>query len=252
MMMKTNLISIFVFVLGCFGSMSLCSQTNIDTDIKKMIYKASTSNSVLLWEKAISMLETAQKECPSNEVILHLGYAHYGLAGTCIGKKEETKGTAAIEKGKTYAEKLLKQADYEDDANALLGGLTGMSIAFSPISGMFLGSKSDNYLTKALKLNAENAFALLQQGSSLYNTPRMFGGDVNAAVSTFEKAIAIFEKQNDEYDWIKLETMVWLGQALQNLERTDEAVAVYNKILEKEPNYDWVTNALLPKALNSK
>jgi len=177
---------------------------------------------------------------------LQLAYANYGLAGTCIGSGNEDRGEQACKDGIAYASKLLKDENYASEAYALLSGLFGMQIAFNPMKGMYLGPKSDKYVAKAIALNDKNAFAYLQKGSSLFNTPAMFGGSVKKSVEQFEKAISIYQESAIPMNLWELEAKVWLGQAYASIGELDKAKSIYLAILKETPEFAWVKSYLLP------
>lgn len=241
--MKNILFCFMTFwFIGSVQAQNICEFNELET-----MFKAYTLNSIALWEKTINELEKDGRLKSDPEIQLQYAYAHYGLAGTCIGARQKEKGLAASKVGERYAKKLLNNEAYASEGHALLSGLFGLQIAFNPMKGMYLGPKSDKHCDLALKLNEENAFAYLQKGSSLYNTPSMFGGSVEKSVEQFEKAIALYEVEDIPLNLWKMEAQVWLGQAYASLGRLQEAKDIYDDILIEAPDFAWVKSYLLPK-----
>lgn len=239
----------FLFLLVLSTSVLQSQDSGIIEEPTDLMVTAFTLGSDLLWDKSIAEARSNFEQLESSENLLQLCYTYYGKASNCIGLQKEDEGEQAIEFGLAAAERLAKDRAYASDAYALLGGFNGLAIAFSPMKGMFLGPKSDKQIAKALALEAENAIGWLQKGSSQYNTPRMFGGSARKAVETFRKSIQYFDKDLEKPRWMKLEAMIWLGQAYHYLKDYRNAEAVYNEVLALAPGLQWVEKSLLPATL---
>jgi tetratricopeptide (TPR) repeat protein len=83
-----------------------------------------------------------------------------------------------------------------------------------------------------------------------YNTPAFFGGSKEEAIINYKHAIILYKKDVSvdslKIDWGCAETYAWLGVALKDLGKTDEAKDAFNKALEIAPDYGWVKYVLLP------
>jgi len=242
----------FFYVLLMF-TLSLSNvegqETTQSEDISSLMFKASTTNSELLWDRAVTLAKSTYESSNESEDLLQLCYVYYGKTGTLISKRDKEKGEKTIELGLASAEKLSLDSEYESVANALLGGFNGLSIAFSPMKGMVLGPKSDKQLNKSLKLDPENAIAWLQKGSSQYNTPRIFGGSVKESIESFKKSITYFEADQSMPVWMKIEAMIWLGQAYHYMEDYQKARETYNAVLDIAAGHQWIEKILLPATM---
>ena len=220
-----------------------------DEKLDELMLKASIVNSSMLWDRAINLTLINYKASNTSKDLLELCYAYYGKLGNCLSKQDREEGIAIIEKGLAAAEKLSQDFEHESVAYALLAGFNGMSIAFSPMKGMFLGPESDKQIEKSLDLDPNNAIGWLQKGSSQYNTPRIFGGSVDKSVDSFKKSIKCFEKDDSTPIWMKLEAMIWLGQAYYYKEEYQSAKDIFISVLNIAPSHQWVEQSLLPAAL---
>jgi len=247
--MNIKYLIISSLLMVSFLNYNVTAQENTQSELSKMMHSASILNSEILWDKSIEQAKNAYNDSNSSEDLLQLCYAYYGRVGTCLSKKDSDHGEKILELAIASAEKLSQDESYESLARSLLGGYYGMSIAFSPMSGMYLGPKSDDQIGKSLKLNPENAFAWLQKGSSQYNTPRIFGGSVTKSIDSFKKSIEYFNADESLHEWLKIEAMVWLGQAYHYQEEYQNAREVYQEILEIAPGFEWVEDVLMPKTL---
>lgn len=235
-------------LLLIFLSSSAAAQENDCTNsLSQDMLKASLLNSRTLWDRIVSEAESTFKTTQKENDLVELAYAYYGSLGNCLSDMNKDKGLALAEKGIDVSKKLSETEEFKSLGHALLSGFYGMSIAFNPMKGMTLGPKSDKHIKEALKINEENPFAWLQKGSSQFNTPRIFGGSVTKSIESFKKSISFYEKQSHEILWLKIEAMIWLGQAYHEKELYKEAETVFKNILEIAPGYQWVERILLPR-----
>jgi tetratricopeptide (TPR) repeat protein len=176
-----------------------------------------------------------------------LAKARFGAVGACFAHQEESQAKKWLKAAEKDLKGLLKSREDWAEAHALLAGVYGMQIALSPMKGMFLGPKSSRHIEQALSIDPDNALAHYQQGSSLYNTPAMFGGDVEKAIRHLERARILYEQQSDGYNWEYLNTLAMLGQAYHYQDRYQDARRVYEEALQAAPAFGWVKNVLLPE-----
>jgi len=228
---------------------NLWGQDPQSADPSKLMYTAATINSELLWDRAIEVSKNAYDISGSGDDLIQLCYAYYGKMGNCISRQAKDEGEDIAELGLAAAEKLTEESSYKSEALALMAGYNGMAIALSPMKGMYLGPKSDSQVSKSLELEPENPIGWLQKGSSQYNTPRIFGGNARKSIESFKKSIQYFESDTGKPLWMKIEAMIWLGQAYYYEEDYESARETYNKILAIVPGHDWVVNILLPVTL---
>lgn len=245
--MKKTFVSILVAVAAIGQSQS----QNIDA----LMYKAYVTNSMSLWEKAVSVTKNNSTASP-NDMDMKLTYAlaQYGLLNATMAEEDETQFDKYLDETKETIEFLIEEGSKESEGKALLSSVYGLQMGYSPMKGMFLGGKSSSLIEEALKAKP-NAPMInkIYAGSKLF-TPEMFGGDVNVSIKHFEKAILNYEKDTVliKNNWLYLDTHAFLGIAYRKVDRTDDAISIYNKILKVEPDYGWVSNVLLPSAENAK
>jgi tetratricopeptide (TPR) repeat protein len=126
----------------------------------------------------------------------------------------------------------------------------GNKIAVNPFTAMTLGPKSGKAMGKAMELEPNNPRNYLIAGLSANFTPKMFGGGKDKAKHNFEQAIAHFDsyKATDLVlpDWGHDEACAWLGVIQMNDGEFNAAKANFDRALEINPEYGWVTYVLLP------
>ena len=151
----------------------------------------------------------------------------------------------------TDAEEQLGQAIKVDgsfaEAYGLLAMVYGSQIAKNADLGPTLGMSLGETLGRALSIEPNSPRLLMMQGVSLLHTPAEYGGDPRQAEVIFARALAIFDKEPAGKPWPtwgRLDTHVWLGQALAGRGDIDGARAQYKAALTLAPDSLWAKGML--------
>ncbi len=179
----------------------------------------------------------------------YMGLAEYRLTNLswAAGRRERRRHVEAAIDDLEQAVEL--DPDFAE-AHALLGGACGLKIAINPLSAMSMGPKNQRARVRARELAPDNPRVVLLEAISLFNTPGAFGGDKEKALELTQRAADLFaaEQVTDpaQPSWGREEVHAWLGIILADAGRVEEARAAYEKALEINPDYGWVTYYLLP------
>ncbi|MEM9998185.1 MAG: tetratricopeptide repeat protein [Bacteroidota bacterium] len=140
------------------------------------------------------------------------------------------------------------------EAYALHSSLLGQKVGMKPMLGMLIGPKVGRIMDRGKAADPDNPRVVMTEAQSLLFTPKMWGGSKERAMEGFRRAITLFEAEaaNPPADplaprWGHDEAYAWLGLALSELERPDEARAAYEQALAINPSYGWVSRVLLPQ-----
>lgn len=237
--MKNILILIYSFF-----AFSISAQ---DSLLQVKMYEAYLNADNGKWLECINALDAIYEKSSDDTDLLNLAKAQHASFTSFKIKKDEEGAQKVLDEAQKNVEIYLQNNGKSAEANALLSGILGMQISLSPMRGMSLGSKSSNLIDKALKYEPMNGLANYQKGSSLYFTPRMWGGDVPEAIKYLEAAKAIYEIQGIENNWNYLNTLAVLGQSYHYQENLNKAKESYDLALSTAPNFGWVKFNLLPK-----
>ena len=109
------------------------------------------------------------------------------------------------------------------DAHALLADLYSAKIS-GMLSGIQFGPKANAEIQRAFQLDPSNAQAFGVMGRKYLYAPSRFGGDLDKAIDSFKKAIAL-DLHNDE-------DFVWLGIAYRKKGDSDSAKAAISQALQ--------------------
>lgn len=202
-----------------------------------------------------SMLERALAMDPDNVLLqYHLSHAEYRLM-TYLLNREKDNFDPVADRAEERLETILSKKPDWSEAQALLSGVYGLMIGHTWTRAMTLGPRANRLAQQASENDPDNPRAWLMHGSQKLNTPKMFGGSIEEAIEAFEKSVELFESAADTAplspSWGYTDALVWLGIAYERLDRDEEALAVFHKALEIEPEFGWVMYNLLP-ALEEK
>lgn len=228
--------------------LTITSALHAQTEGDKMAYQAYVTSNKSLWKQLVSKEQSAFDKSKTNENRYRLLLAQHGLLGATMADQDEDLFDDHFKKAKDNIEELI-EADYEvANAKAMLSSIYGWEIAYSGYKGMFLGSKNSSNIESATKLDPSSPLVWQVHASYKLFTPEMFGGDLNEAVKSFEKAVKLYDASEaaQKSNWRYLDALAWLGQAYESTNQNDKAKQTYEKALEVEPNFGWVKYALLP------
>ena len=174
---------------------------------------------------------------------LHLAYV---LASRTT--KEDPKGSRAL------IEQALKahEADPDPECRALIGGLLGLKIGFSPMSGMTLGPRAQSLFDEALARQPGSPRIALLRAIHLLHTPAFVGGGVKVALPLMEGAVRLAEKEAPPSDpwapsWGRIESLGWLAYAQVEAEQPAAAWRTVDQVLALDPGNGFVQAMVLPR-----
>ncbi|MBY0432492.1 MAG: hypothetical protein K2U26_00110 [Cyclobacteriaceae bacterium] len=214
------------------------------------MYKAYVSQSKELWVKSVSAFENEAKLSPaSTEKQFNLAVAQYGLLLGTMASQDEDLFDEYVSKTKDQLEKVISYPATAADGKGMLSAVMGLQMAYSPMKGITLGSKSGSLAAEAKNLAPDSPLAWRFYGSNKLYTPSTFGGDVKEAISALEKSIKLFESKLEQTknNWLYLDTIVLLGQAYSKNDEKPKAIATYKKAIGIEHQFMYA-KLLLAKA----
>lgn len=197
-------------------------------------------------ERAASLLDIEKLTNLSQQ---YTGYdaalAHYRLALSANLSGRAQLAKSAIKQAMSQLEQLNTHGQDNVEVKALLAQVYGYTIALSPIKGIVYGSKAQNMLKQAKQLAADNPRVLLVQGIAAINTPPMFGGDKEEALSLLNQAIAAYADDiYSSYHWGYAEAYTLRGMIYQQQGQRSQALADWQQALKLDPNYGWAKSLI--------
>ena len=254
--MKTKLqltiaIVFFSLAVSCNGFAAQGSENEIYTKIKSAltIYNFDSLNAIR------STLAARYEQEKASSALYYLTYSEYKLLEMCLRKDTASRFTGIKESAEKHANELSGIKGFESEGKVLMAGIYMMRIAYNWSEAIALTPLLYATLADAEKADKNNPRVFLLRGMMKFNTPEMFGGSKEDALTNFLSAAKLFENTEETKafnpEWGYLETLAWTGQVYAKLDNPETARFYYNKALSIEPGYGWVKYVLLP-ALDKK
>ncbi len=235
--LKTLVFAITVMALLAFGELS---------NVKKVSYDAYLSGSINLWKQSVQMAKRHYDQYPSDQSRFELVLSEYGLLNATLKDQDKDTFNEYIDNAIERCKELIKDDIHVAESKAIVSAMTGLKIAYSPWKGMFLGPKSSSYISEAMTLDPRSPIVQQLYGNHQNFTPEMWGGNPDNAIEAYQRAISIYEEKRQTDQWMYLDAHAWLGIVQKKQGRLQEAIAVWEKIVEKEPDFGWVKYNLIP------
>jgi tetratricopeptide (TPR) repeat protein len=244
-------------IFAIMAAVVICSHLSAQTDIRDFVNSAKATvergsliSDIGLLAQGRSMFERALAVDPENQLLqYHLAYVEYRMLIYYL-QTENDDFRVIAEQCEKRLESLLRNKPGWPEAQALLSGVYGLSIARNWTRGMTVGPKANRLAQQAVDSDPGNPRAWLMHGSQKLHTPPMFGGSLDDAVQAFERAIELYEDRlpGDPMlpEWGYADALTWLGIAYERQDRYDEALSAYHKVLDVVPDFSWVKYDLLP------
>jgi tetratricopeptide (TPR) repeat protein len=236
-------------VIACM----LCVYTIAQDKTDEVLYKAYAAGDAQpdVFKNAVATRKADYEKKSTDKLAgFKLAQAQFALLNSTMRLKDEDLFDAYYDDTVELIEKLMDQDSKWAEPPALLSAVYGLKMAYSPMQGMFLGPKSGSLIEKAKKLDPSSPFVMKVYANSKYFTPEMWGGDLQEAITSYEKCIQLYDAKPEslKFNWFYIDALAFMGQAYQKNNDNTKAVAAYEKALAAEPTFNWVKHSLLPKA----
>lgn len=194
-----------------------------------------------------SLLAATKQPNTDKYAYYYLGYADYSLADV-YADTDPSKATDCLHDADDALDQAIKLDPAFAEAYALLGSSYGFEIGLHPYKGMWLGSKSDKLMAKAMRLAPDDPRVLMLQGLSDFTTPESYGGDKHKALQEFSTALANFGSYKpadaEAPTWGKAQAFVWRGDAEVKANDASAAGRDYQAALAMVPAYKGAAREL--------
>ncbi len=203
------------------------------------------------WKKEIDSVENTLQI--SNNDKLNLINNQIGYIGWCIGEEKYDEAKQYIKLSQAHLETLENAQFKLSYVQSYQGALNGLKIGLNPFSAIFLGPGIVSKAKQAIELDPNNPNAYILLGNSKYYMWAMLGGSKPEALKYYKKAEQIIEQTTegtiDNWNYLTLLTMI--AYAYVEMGDYEEANNYYKKILNVEPNYQWIKEEVYPQFLKT-
>jgi tetratricopeptide (TPR) repeat protein len=223
-------------------------------DYQSLIYKHYLDGHMDLWEGVMEQMEQEYRRSKNTRLLLDLTEAQYGYIGYCLGDKQKKRAKSELAKAMDHIEILKKNMEPNPRVYSLEGAFYGFMIRFEPLRVRKYGALSEEANKRALELDSREAQAWMEKANIAFYKPAFAGGDKEEAVTLYEKAVSLFEAfpEGLTNNWLYLNCQVGLAMAYEETDRLQAARKLYEKMLRREPTFQWVSKDLYPRLLEKQ
>lgn len=252
-MKKLNLYTVYIIILKASFFLSLPGASGQDiSEFKSRIYNSYIKGEMEGWKETITQMEQVYKSKGNEEFLYELLMAQYGYIGFCLKEEYKKEASKLLDKARINLE-ILKQKD-PDNAEylALEGAFLGYEMGLHKLKAMVLGPKAKKKIDEAVERDPGLVRTLLEKGNQLYFSPKIVGGDTEKAIEYYSKAISKIESNKValKQNWIYVNSLLVLAQAYEKMGNLNYTCAIYEKIMEYDPDIKWVKNDLYTGCAN--
>ncbi|MFC2129344.1 tetratricopeptide repeat protein [Bacteroidota bacterium] len=235
---------IILFILLCSFFIGISAQN-------AKLYDAYISNQMDIWKTEMDRMEQDYLTEKNIDNLFDLTLAQYGYIAYCMSMDQKKMATDYVEKAKQNAETMLEYDSKWARAHATRGAIYGFEAGQAPYKGIVLGTRAIREVEEAMVLDPVNPYIWMEKGNIDLYKPTIFGGNKHDAIKFYLKAIELFEQDPGltEKNWLYLNTLNGLARAYVKTDRIKKANRTYLKILELEPDFQWIRNDVYPKFL---
>ena len=186
-----------------------------------------------LRELAVKLADYARQHPNDAEAHFGAARAHLALLNLYVLRDQKDPARQEMDVALKFINRSIELDAERPEAFALRAQLYGWKVALTnvlarPFVGISYGSKIDDDLDRARRLDPQNTSLHLSMGMKDYYRPAAAGGSLDRAVHCFRQAIEL-DKDNPDA-WL------WLGLALKAQKKLPEAKAAFEKVLKLDPD----------------
>ena len=207
--MKKLIIASFVFL---FSGLLLQAQ-DMEKVLKETLEKLKTDSTTAMWASTANRLEMIAGKW-SDKWVTHY-YAAYAFVIEAYMEPDKTRKDALLDKADQQLDLATKAMGKDDDETLVLKAMAANArMAVDPANRwQQYGQTFNDNIQKAKSINPNNPRIYYLQGTSLFFTPKAYGGGEKAAQPYFEKADGLFSSLQDTTDIMK----PWWGKAQNDM-----------------------------------
>ncbi len=153
-----------------------------------------------------SLLKLTQKN-PGNAVCFYeLARVDYYRCNAADVRGDKKAAEGALDQALSEAQQSLKLDDRSAVAHSLLADIYGRRIGLGRgfMLGARLGPKVAAENKRAQELDGNNPRVLASLGRQYLHAPKMFGGDLDKAIASFQKSLQFDPKGDETYIWLAI------------------------------------------------
>ena len=193
------------------------------------LYEAYTTRDMSVWEHYIDSADWDSLDTEQRKQLLNY---EYGFSAYMLGIDVE-KGKKLIQRFATHLE-AIKGELQEERYCAYLASVYTYQLALNRGQLVKYAKRIFSNIERAMELNPNDPFVLSMQGNVEFYSPF---GNKKTALGYYQKADSLYGIAGADYErWNRRAVQLTYIQCLDKQRRSDEAIALCEKLLAEEPN----------------
>ena len=193
------------------------------------LYEAYITRDMSVWEHYIDSADWDSLDTEQRKQLLNY---EYGFSAYMLGIDVE-KGKKLIQRFATHLE-AIKGELQEERYCAYLASVYTYQLALNRGQLVKYAKRIFSNIERAMELNPNDPFVLSMQGNVEFYSPF---GSKKAALEYFQKTDSLYGVAGADYErWNRRAVQLTYIQCLDKQRRSDEAIALCEKLLAEEPN----------------
>ncbi len=227
---------IIILIMITFYHFSLSATREYDCQM----LEAYVHEDMESWADMIVKLKAHYRKTKDKEDLFDATFAQYGYLGYLIDEKRYDEAKKILKEAEDNIDILIEHETCPSRAKSIKAALYAYEIAMNPGKTIYLGPRTLRLIDEAIEMDSTCPYGWVEKGNAYYHMPKVFGGDYNASIDYYKKAISLFEKkpENIECNWYYMNTLMWLAKSYEKLERYEERDEVFKKMLKIAPDFD--------------
>lgn len=193
------------------------------------LYEAYITRDMSVWEHYIDSADWDSLDTEQRKQLLNY---EYGFSAYMLGIDVE-KGKKLIQRFATHLE-AIKGELQEERYCAYLASVYTYQLALNRGQLVKYAKRIFSNIERAMELNSNDPFVLSMQGNVEFYSPF---GNKKTALGYYQKADSLYGIAGADYErWNRRAVQLTYIQCLDKQRRSDEAIALCEKLLAEEPN----------------
>lgn len=207
------------------------------------LYAAYLKNDMSVWDKYIHNVNF--NSLNTKERLRYLNY-EYGYIGatTDYDRKETAAHITAFETHINALKPVLPEAQLK----MYQSSLAAYKAMVNKMQFISKGLEAFNLVKEAYEIDSLDPAVMMLKASVDFYAPKGFGGNKQQALHCYLRARTTFEKKGLTHcNWNYMSCLMSIAQCYDKMGYTTKAIKLCEDILQKEPNFLYVKNTLLPE-----
>ena len=244
----TKIIKIFmknIFFASLLLTLNVFGQSNLQS----RMYSAFTAADEPEWKSVISEMQQSIAKKYDPKMVFELVKSEYVYIAYLNYYNRNNEIKPYLSDAYSHLKKLVDIYPEENEYRTLYASLTLGQLYVNPLKSIFRINSSLREIKRCYEKDRNNPLVMLDYANILYYLPAFMGGDKEEAFRVCDRLRVKLLSDNSlkkDQKWYSLYSLVAASMARAYNKETEVAIADLKRILQVEPDMNWIKNRLLP------